>query len=373
MDIAIPKERRGNEHRVALTPSGVRALVEDGHRIWVEKGAGEEAGFSDADFEDAGATIVYSRSEVFGRGDLVICVYAPDPDEYDLLRAGQVVIAFWALPAARPEDFRALVERKVTAVGIEVIENAEGDAPVLTSMSEIAGKLALTIGSGLLLNEFGGKGLLLSGAPGVPPANFVILGAGTLGRAAAQAAIGIGAHVVMLDRSVDHLRYATGHLGRSVPTMLATKPNIEKALSFADLFLAAVAVRGERAPVLVTREMLKLMKPRSVLMDLSIDMGGCVETSRPTSFPTATYEVDGILHFCVPNLPSVAARSSTLALTNALMPYLQQIADMGFDEAVKSNRGLRRGTYLYDGRCCKEPLARMFGVEFGPSPCSGGA
>ena len=372
MDIGIPKEIRGREHRVALAPSGVKALTQAGARVWVQKDAGVEAGFSDADFEGAGATTVYSRGEVFGRSELVVGMNAPEPAEYEALSPGQVVVAFWGLPAARPDDFRALVGREVTAVGGEVIEDNQGNAPVLTSMSEIAGKLALTIGSGLLLNEFGGKGILLSGAPGVPPASFVILGAGVLGRSAAQAALGMGAHVVMLDRSVDHLRYACEHLGRQVPTMLATRPNIERALSFADLVLAAVAVRGERAPLLVSREMLKLMKPRSVVMDLSIDMGGCFETSRPTSFPNPVYEVDGILHFCVPNLPSVAARSATLAYTNALLPYLTQVVEKGIDGALAASPDLRRGVYLYRGGCCREPLARVFGVPHRPLPFSEG-
>jgi alanine dehydrogenase len=364
MDIGIPKEIRAREHRVALAPSGVKALSQGGARVWVQKDAGVEAGFSDADFERAGATTVYSREEVFGRSALVVGINAPEPAEYNSLVPGQAVVAFWGLPAARPEDFRSLLEREVTAIGVEVIEDNQGNAPVLTSMSEIAGRLALTIGSGLLLNEFGGKGILLSGAPGVPPASFVILGAGVLGRSAAQAALGIGAHVVMLDRSVEHLRYACEHLGRQVPTMLATRPNIERALSFADLFLAAVAIRGERAPQLVSRDMLKLMKPRSVVIDLSIDMGGCFETSRPTSFPNPVYEVDGILHFCVPNLPSVAARSATLAYTNALLPYLTRVVEQGIDGALAESPDLRRGVYLYRGGCCREPLARVFGVPY---------
>jgi alanine dehydrogenase len=368
MDIGIPKEIRGHEHRVALTPSGVKALAQAGARVWVQKDAGVKAGFSDADFESAGAKTVYSRGEVFGRSEVVLGVYAPEASEYELLRPGQTVIAFWALPAARPEELRALLEREVIAVGVEVIEDSHGYAPVVTMMSEIAGGLALTIGSGLLLNEFGGKGILLSGAPGVPPASFVILGAGVLGRSAAQAALGMGAHVVMLDRSVDRLRYACEHLGRPVPTMLATRPNIEKVLSFADLVLAAVAIRGERAPLLVTRDMLRLMKPRSVVMDLSIDMGGCFETSHPTSFPNPVYEVDGILHFCVPNLPSVAARSSTLAFQNALLPYLTQVVEKGIDGALAASEDLGRGVYLYRGTCCSEPLARSFGLPYHPLP-----
>ena len=371
MEIGIPKETSAHEHRVALAPAGVRALGGAGARVWVQTGAGVAAGFSDADYQSAGATIVYSPLEVFGRGELVLTIGAPQPDRYELIRSEQAVIAFWALPAARPDDFRRLAATGVTAIGMEAIEDAAGGAPVLTSMSEIAGRLALTIGSGLLLNEFGGKGILLGGAPGIPPASLVILGAGVLGRAAAHAALGMGAQVMLLDRSVEHLRYAVEHLGVAVPTMLATRPNIEKALSFADLFLAAVAVHGERAPLLVTRAMLGLMKPRSVVMDLSIDMGGCLETSSPTSFPAPTYEVDGIVHFCVPNLPSVAARSSTAALTNALLPYLLAVVEKGVERALRDSADLQSGTYLYRGHCPREPLARAFGVAYAPAPWAG--
>jgi alanine dehydrogenase len=231
-------------------------------------------------------------------------------------------------------------------------------------MSEIAGSLAVVLGSGLLLNEFGGKGIVLGGVPGVPPASFVVLGAGVLGRAAARAALGLGAQVTLLDVSVAHLRKAASHLPSTVTTMLATPPNIEKALSFADLVLGAVAVREQRAPVLVTREMLRLMKPRTVVVDLAIDMGGCFETSRPTTFPSPTYEVDGILHMCVPNLPSVAARTATQALTNATLPYLVAVADQGIDAALRAHPDLARGTYVYRGRCASEALARAFGVEW---------
>jgi alanine dehydrogenase len=368
VDIGIARETRAREHRVAITPSGVKALVHEGHRVWVETGAGMDAGHPDAEYQSAGATIAFSRMEVLTRAALVAGVFAPEPREYEALQPGQVVFAFWGLPAARPEDFRALQTREVTVVGAEAIEDTGGRAPVLTSMSEIAGSLAIIVGAGLLLNEFGGKGILLGGAPGVPPANFVVLGAGVLGRAAARAAIGAGAQVTVLDISVQRLREASRELRSHASTMLATRPNIEKAISFADLVLGAVAVHGQRAPVLVTREMLRLMKPRTVVMDLSIDMGGCFETSRPTSFPNPMYEVNGIQHFCVPNLPSVAARSSTLALTNALLPYLQEVAGKGFEEAIRSLPDLRRGTYLYRGGCVKESLARAFRVSLAELP-----
>ena len=358
MDIGIPKETRHRERRVGLGPSGVQALAQQGHRVFVESGAGVEAGHRDADYESAGGTVVFGHDEVHRRADLLTCVFAPEPQRFELLKPGQTVFAFWALPLARPEDLAVLREKQVTAIGLEAIEDAEGSAPVLTTMSEIAGTLAVTVGSGLLLAEFGGKGILLGGAPGVPPASLVIIGAGVLGRAAAKAGLGAGAHVTLLDVSVAHLRDALKHINGPVSTLLATRPNLEKALGFADLVLGAVAVHGQRAPVVVSREMLRKMKPRTVVMDLSIDMGGCFETSRPTSFPGATYEVDGILHFCVPNLPSVAARSATQALTSAVLPYLQQVAAAGIDGARQELQDLSRGIYLLRGECVKDSLAR---------------
>jgi len=357
MIVGIPKEARAGEHRVSLTPSAAKTLVQAGSRVFVETGAGDDAGHSDSDYQSAGATISYSRMEVFARAELIAGVQAPEPNEYRLLQPGQALVAFWGLPAARPENVRELLARHVTAVGLEAIEDASGCAPVLTSMSEIAGALAVTVGAGLLLNEFGGKGILLGGVPGVPPAHLVILGAGVLGRSAARAGLGAGADVTLLDIRVERLRSALLEVPRPVTTMLATRPNLEKALSFADLVLGAVAVHGERAPLLVTRQMLRLMKPRSVVMDLSIDMGGCFETSRPTAFPTPVYELDGVLHFCVPNLPAVAARTATLALTNVLLPYLLAIAENGFERALAEEPDIRRGTYLHAGQCLRESLA----------------
>jgi alanine dehydrogenase len=367
VDVGIPKETRPGEHRVALTPWGVKALVQRGHRVWVETGAGAAAGHPDADYQSGGATIGFGRGEAFARGQLIAAVSAPEARQYELLQPGQVVFAFWSLPAARPEDVRALLAREVAAVGLEAIEDDAGVAPVLTSMSEIAGELAVTIGAGLLLNEFGGKGILLGGASAVPPAHFVVLGAGVVGRAAARAALGMGAQVTLLDVRVERLREAAACLPRPLTTMLASAPNVEKAISFADLVLGAVAVHGQRAPVLVTREMLRLMRPRTVVLDLSIDMGGCFETSRPTQFPQPTYEVDGIVHFCVPNLPATAARSSTLALTNAVLPYLQYVTDEGFLAALRTHADLRRGVYTHAGRVVRPSLARALGLAEGPA------
>lgn len=366
MDIGVVKDRRPFEHRVALTPAAVGSLASAGHRVYVENHAGAEAGFEDAAYEVAGATIVFSEEEVLLRSELVLLISPPLPADYERFQPGQVVMSSWHLAVARPEQFQQVLERRITTVGYEIIEDDEGSAPVLKAMSEIAGRLAVIIGAGLVLNEFGGKGLLFGGAPGIPPASLVILGAGTLGTCAAICARGMGAHVVALDRDVNALRRFQARAGNDIPTMVATPANITKALQFADLFLCSVAVHGERAPILVTREMLGLMKPRSVIMDLAIDQGGCCETSRPTDFSRPTYEEDGIVHFCVPNLPSTASRASTRALTNAIMPFVERIAEKGFDAAVRDDDALRRGTYTYNGDCVRESLATAFGVPHRP-------
>ncbi len=364
MDIGLVKDRRPFEHRVGLTPGGCRVLVDKGHRVYVESGAGAGAGFDDEAYRQVGATVSYSEDEVLLRSRVVLRVSPPPRADYERFQPGQVVIAPWHLALAPREAFVALLERQVTSVGWEVIEDDEGSAPVLEAMSEIAGRLAVIVGAGLLLNEFGGKGLLVAGAPGVPPASLVVLGAGHLGREVAAVASGIGAHVVVLDRDIGALRRLSERVGRDLPTMVSTRRNVEKALGFADLVVCAVAVHGERSPVLVARDMLKLMKPRSVIMDLSIDQGGCCETSRPTDFSDPTYVVDEITHFCVPNLPSTASRTSTRALTNAILPFLEPIADAGFERACAASSALRRGAYTWNGHCARESLAGVFGVPY---------
>jgi len=366
MDIGLVKDRRPFEHRVGLTPAAVRTLCNEGHRVWVEDDAGLEAGFFNEAYREAGATIVWSEEEVLLRSRLVIRISPPLPTEYEKFQPGQIVLGSWHLATAPKERFQMLLDRKITTVGIEIIEEDDGHAPILQAMSEIAGRLAVIIGSGLLLNEFGGKGLLINGAPGIPPASMVILGAGTLGCEAARFARGLGAHVVVLDSDIQALRRVQAYTPDEVPTMVATPGNIAKALAFSDLFICAVAVHGERTPILIKRDMLKLMKPRSVIMDLSIDQGGCCETSRPTDFSNPTYEVDGIVHFCVPNLPSTASRASTRILTNALLPFVREIANDGFAEAVCRRPALQRGTYTHDGACVRRSLASMFGIGFTP-------
>ncbi len=364
MDIGLVKDRRPFEHRIGLTPGGARALTEGGHRIFIEDGAGVEAGFANEAYEKVGATVVYSEEDVLLRSEMVLRVSPPTPSDYHRFQPEQIVVSSWHLALAPAEGIATLLDRKVATVGYEIIESDDGRAPVLEAMSEIAGRLAVIVGSGLLLNEFGGKGLLICGSPGIPPASMVILGAGTLGRAAARYAEGIGAHVVILDRDIDAMRRLQDHVGYDVPTMIATRQNIEKALAFADLFLCTVAVHGERTPILITRSMLKFMKPRSIIMDLSIDQGGCCETSRPTDFSNPTYEVDDIIHFCVPNLPSSASRASTRALTNSMLPFIESIAEKGFDRAVRTDSAIQRGTYTYAGYCVRRRLAEDLGVPY---------
>jgi len=362
MDVGLIKDRRPFEHRIGLTPGGVLALTERGHRVYLENDAGLEAGFSNEAYRDVGATVVYSDEEVRLRSEMLIRLSPPTPEECESYQSGQIVISAWHLAVASQDYFAKLLENKVTTVGYEIIEDDSGHAPVLEAMSEIAGRLVVTIGAGLVLNEFGGKGLLIGGAPGIPPASMVILGAGTLGCEAAKFARGIGAHVLVLDNDINALRRVQSMTADEVPTMIATRPRIENALTFADILVCSVAVHGERTPILVTRDMLKLMKPRSVIMDLSIDQGGCCETSRPTDFSNPTYEVDGIIHFCVPNLPSTASRASTRSLTNSILPFVKEIADKGFDQAIRDNSALRRGTYTYDGHCLRKGVAKIFDV-----------
>ena len=371
MRIGVPKETRAHERRVALTPSAVRTLVQEGHELFVESGAGDEAGHADGLYDAAGARIVFDRMEILLRPELITCVHPPRPEEYRFLPSGQIIFAFWGLPATHPEDLAQLLASGVTAIGLEAIEDAHGNAPILTSMSEIAGGLAVVFGAGALLHTGrgeSGRGILLGGAPGVPPAHFVVLGAGVLGTSAARAALGLGAQVSMLDVAVEPLRRAREALGAGLTTMLATPPNVEKVVAFADVLVGAAAVHGQRAPLLVRREMLALMRPLSVILDLAIDMGGNCETSRPTSFPDPTYTVDDVVHFCVPNLPSVAARSATLALTSVQLPYISAVARDGIAKAAIEHPRLARGVYLHQGACVHPSLARVHGLALNSRP-----
>lgn len=349
MNIGIPKEIRPFEFRVGMSPAGVEMLVQDGHQVYVEHDAGIGAGFSDLEYEKAGARVSYSPDEVFGRGDFILKVARPTKDELEWLRPGTAISGLLHLASSRRDKVDILLEKKITSIAYEQIELEDHSLPVLRPFSEVGGSMTATIAARFLQTTRGGKGILLGGVPGVPPAEVVILGSGMVANYATKAFRGLGAHVTVIGHDLAglqklHERYP------GIVTMISTKRNIEKATSYADVVIGAVLVSGQRAPVLVTREMVQNMKPRSVIIDVSIDQGGCFETSRPTTHELPTFEEEGIIHYCVPNMPSVVARTATHAFVNAAMPYILDIANNGIDAAIKADLSLEKGINTHDGK-----------------------
>jgi len=335
MIIGIPKERRPNEYRVGLSPAGVQMLCESGHTCFVEHDAGRGAGFRDIKYENAGASIAYSPEEVFVRADLLLKMARPTKEEIEWMRPDSAFAAFLHLASARQDKLALIIEKKITAIAYEQIEEADGTRPVLRPLSQIGGTMAAQTAARLLQNKWGGRGILLGMIPGVPPAEIVILGAGVVGTYAARAFRGLGAHVTVLDNDMDALQRIAENLC-DVVTMMSTPLNIKRATAYADVAIGAVLVSGERSPVLVTREMVKAMKPRSVILDVSIDQGGCFETSRPTTHDNPVYIEEEVTHYCVPNLSGVVARTATHAFVNAAMPYILELANRGINDAIEN-------------------------------------
>jgi alanine dehydrogenase len=356
MDIGIPRERRESEYRVGLTPIGVQLLTAEGHTCYVERGAGLGAGFSDRDYELAGGKIVYSTQEAYGRADLVLKLARPTAEEVDWLREGQAVMGFLHLAAARRSRVEDLLQKRITAIGYEMIQLDDGSLPVLMPMSQAAGRMTVQVAASLLQNDRGGKGILLSGVPGVPPAEVVIIGAGVLGSYAARAFLGIGASVYVLDHDLLRLQKIEAELHGHLVTMVSHEFNLRKVVKFADVLLGAILVPGARTPIVITRDMVRSMKPRSVIMDLSIDQGGCVETSRPTTHRTPTFVDENVIHYCVPNMTSVTARTATHAFNNAAWPYIQAIARKGLAAALADDPALMRGVNTRDGQLVNPSL-----------------
>ncbi|HHS97181.1 MAG TPA: alanine dehydrogenase [Chloroflexi bacterium] len=360
MNIGIPKERRDLEMRVGLTPYGVRLLTHAGHICYVEQGAGEAAGFTDYDYERAGGQIVYSTEEVYRRADMVLKAVRPTREELEWLREGQILCGFLHLAAARKETVQTLLEKKVTAIAYETIQEDDGTLPVLKTMSEVAGRMAPQLAATYLQSNWGGRGVLLSGVPGIPAARVAILGAGVLGTNAARAFVGLGATVYVLDRNLERLRQIDEMFEGRVTTMVAYPFNIARVARFVEVLVGAVLVPGARAPVIVTREMVRSMKPGAVILDFSIDQGGCVETSRPTTLRDPVFIEEGVVHFCVPNAPGVLPRTSTHAFNNAAWPYIQRIAQVGLDQAAREMPALARGINTRDGEITHEALAAAY-------------
>jgi alanine dehydrogenase len=348
MNIGIPKERRPFESRVGLSPAGVEILTQQGHQIYVEHEAGIGAGFDDPEFETAGARLVYSPEEAFVRADLLLKVARPTKEELDWLRPGTIVTGLLHLASAREDKTEILLEKKITSIAYEQIQTADGSLPILRPFSQIGGKMSASVAARLLQNNWGGNGILLGGVPGVPPAEVVILGGGVVGACATEAFLGLGAHVTVIDKDVNVLQQVYSRFP-NVVTMLSTNRNIEKAITYADVVVGAVLITGERTPILITREMMQAMKPRSVFIDVSIDQGGCAETSRPTTHDLPTYVEEGVLHYCVPNMPGVVARTATHAFVNAAMPYILDIANLGVEQAIVQNPAIEKAVNTHNG------------------------
>jgi alanine dehydrogenase len=348
MYIGIPKESRPFEYRVGLSPAGVEILSQNGHQAFVEHDAGVTAGFSDEDYEKAGARLAYSTEEVIGRADLLLKVSRPVVEELNWLRPGTILAGFLHLASTQQDKIDILLEKKITSIAYEQIQAPDGSLPVLRPFSQIGGAMAAQIAARMLQNNWGGKGILMGGVPGVPPAEVVILGAGVVGTYATQMFLGMGAHVTVIDHNHTALQRIWDRFPNIV-TKMSTKRNIERSVAYADVVVGAVLASGQRTPILVTREMVRSMKPRSVIMDVSIDEGGCVETSRPTTHEHPIYIEEGILHYCVPNMPGAVARTATHAFVNSAMPYITEIAALGTDR-ILSNPSIEPAINTHNGK-----------------------
>lgn len=364
MIIGVVKEVRPDENRVALLPSGAETLSQRGHTVLAEVGAGVPSGFPDDDYRAAGAQTA-TAEQVWQRSDIVVKVKEPQPLEYPLMRRGQILFTYFHF-AASESLTRAVLESGSTAIAYETIETLDGQLPLLTPMSEVAGRMAVQQGAKYLEREHGGRGVLLGGVPGVPPATVVVLGAGIVGSNAAKMAAGLGAKVYILDINLDRLRYLADVMPPNVFTLMSNTTNLEQALRAADLVISSVLIRGGKAPKLVTRESLQIMQKGSVIVDVAIDQGGSTETSRPTSHHEPIYEVDGIIHYCVTNMPGAMPITSTLALTNATTRYLIELADRGLEGAIRKNPAIARGVNIVEGKVTYENVALAFDLPYTP-------
>ncbi len=367
MIIGVPKEIKSGEKRVSMTPQGVDALVAHHHRVLVEKGAGEGSGFSDREYEKAGGLIVEKSEAVWEKAQLIVKVKEPLDPEFPLMRPGQVLFTFLHL-AADETLTKRLMERRIVGIGYETVQEANGSLPLLRPMSEIAGRASILAGGMCLETAQGGRGVLLCGASGVPSAKVVILGAGVAGSNACKVAVGIGARVSILDIQPERLSYLHDITQGHINTFVSNRMTIGEEISDADLVIGAVLIPGAQAPKLVTRQMLKRMRKGSAVVDISVDQGGCFETTRPTTHQNPTFIEEGIVHYCVANIPGAYPRTSTFALTNATFPYILQIADKGYERAMQENEALRKGLNLIEGQLVCSGVAESFGLTCASNP-----
>jgi alanine dehydrogenase len=363
MQIGVPKEIKTNENRVALVPAGAEALVAAGHQVLVEAGAGEGSGFNDGDYTDVGAEIGPDADAVWGAAEMILKVKEPIEPEWRRIRRGQTLFTYFHF-AADERLTRAHLDSGATCIAYETVELPTRELPLLTPMSEVAGRMAVQEGAKYLEKLYGGRGVLLGGVPGVAPAKVVILGGGIVGINAAKMAAGLGAQVVLLDINLDRLRYLSDVMAANVTLIYSNHQNVREQIATADLVVGAVLIPGAKAPKLVRREDLTLMRPGAVIVDVAVDQGGCIETIKPTTHENPTYTVDGIIHYGVANMPGGVPRTSTLALTNATLPYTLQLANKGWRRAVQDNAALLKGVNMVDGRVTYRAVADAFGLEY---------
>lgn len=365
MIIGVPKEIKISESRVGLTEAGVRQLIREGHSVLVQKDAGLGSRITNEDYVGAGAKLIDSAKELYAKADMIWKVKEPLPDEYELLREGQILYTYLHL-AAEAKLTRVLAERKVKSIAYETIQLDDGSLPLLTPMSEVAGRMATQIGAFYLQKDHGGKGILLGGVTGVSRGKVTIIGGGVVGINAAKMAVGLGAEVTILDVNHRRLEYLDDVFQGRLTTLHSNTSNIEKSVLESDLVVGAVLVTGWKAPILVTKPMIESMQPGSVVVDVAVDQGGCIETCRPTSHQNPVYEINGVIHYCVPNMPGVVARTSTYALTNATFKYGSMIAQLGVEDAIAKDAALFKGLNVYGGAVCYEPVARSLSMEYRP-------
>ncbi|WP_459189381.1 alanine dehydrogenase [Parabacteroides sp. APC149_11_2_Y6] len=365
MIIGVPKEIKNNENRVALTPAGAKELVTRGHTVYIQHTAGENSGFSDTAYEAAGAQILPSIGDVYNVAEMIVKVKEPIAAEYSLVRKGQLVFTYFHF-ASEEKLTRAMMESGSICLAYETVENQDRTLPLLIPMSEVAGRMSVQEGARFLEKPQGGKGILLGGVPGVKPAKVLVLGGGIVGHNAALMAAGMGADVIIADISLPRLRYLSEIMPANVKTLYSSAHNIEQELPTTDLVIGSVLIPGAKAPHLITRDMLKLMKKGCVLVDVAIDQGGCFETSHPTTHAEPIFEVDGITHYCVANIPGAVPQTSTLALTNATLPYIIKLADKGWQKACKEDKGLALGLNIIEGKIVYPAVAEAFGLPCYP-------
>ncbi|MGD9344471.1 MAG: alanine dehydrogenase [Candidatus Aminicenantes bacterium] len=367
MNIGVINESGKIENRAGLTPSSVSTLTNRGHEVYIQAGAGLKAGYTNEEYSDCGGKIVFTKDEVFGRSEVVLNISPLNDEECGFIKDDQILFGFHHLAVAKKGMLEGLLKKKATIIGYEIVQKDDDKLPFIESLSEIAGQMCLVISGHYLQSNYGGRGVVIGGVVSVPPATAVIVGSGILAKSAIKALLGAGAHTIALGRDMERLREVEDMTSGRAVTLIASRYNLERMIQVADILIGAVLLPGEKAPTVITREMVKKMRKGSVIIDLSIDQGGCIETSRLTTLEQPTYIEDGIIHYCVPNITSAVSRTSSKVLSNLVTTYLLKIGDWGIDEALKKDPALSRGTYVYHGKLVRRSIAERFGLAYNES------